>query len=251
LTWEAALSFQATDFEFRHRVWVIAGLFFLAFNLYRWDHKNVSAAIVRLAAGRGASLDSGLVDRWTWVLIGAGACVVALAALIRSWATAYLRSSVVYDASLHSDRLVADGPYRHLRNPLYLGTILLAVGMGLMASRAGFVLLAGGMVLFTYRLIRREEATLLSSQGETYRQYFHAVPGLVPSLRARLPAGDGKPNWLDGFSGELFMWGCAAGMAVFVATEKQWLMWAIIASGFAVHFGQNFLRKRPAGSRQA
>jgi len=45
-------------------------------------------------------------------------------------AEAYLHSSVVHDSQLHSDRLVADGPYRRVRNPLYLGNILLAFGLG-------------------------------------------------------------------------------------------------------------------------
>jgi len=42
----------------------------------------------------------------------------------------YLHSSVVNDRQLHPERLVANGPYRWVRNPLYLGNILLAFGWG-------------------------------------------------------------------------------------------------------------------------
>jgi protein-S-isoprenylcysteine O-methyltransferase Ste14 len=56
-------------------------------------------------------------------------------ALVRSWAEAYLHSSVVHDSELHTERLMADGPYRYVRNPLHLGLILLAAWMRTMASR--------------------------------------------------------------------------------------------------------------------
>jgi hypothetical protein len=35
-----------------------------------------------------------------------------------------------HDTALHSDKLVADGPYRHLRNPLYAGVFLINGGLG-------------------------------------------------------------------------------------------------------------------------
>jgi protein-S-isoprenylcysteine O-methyltransferase Ste14 len=54
----------------------------------------------------------------------------------------------------------ADGPYRYLRNPLYLGAILIALGLGLTASRLGFGLLVGAITAFTLRLIGREELLL-------------------------------------------------------------------------------------------
>jgi protein-S-isoprenylcysteine O-methyltransferase Ste14 len=153
---------------------------------------------------------------------------------------------VVHDSQLHSDRLVADGPYRRVRNPLYLGNILLAFGMGPMASRTGFFVLVAGTVPFVYRLILREEAGLLESQGEGYRRYFETVPRLWPSWRPRVPAGGARPNWVDGFVGETCMWGLAVGMAVFDVTLRLVHFWTIMGAGFAVYFLQAWLRKRTA-----
>lgn len=51
------------------------------------------------------------------VLVGA-AMLVGAAAEIRTWATAYLGSEIVFDLNLHTNRLVADGPYRYVGNPL-------------------------------------------------------------------------------------------------------------------------------------
>jgi hypothetical protein len=45
------------------------------------------------------------------------------------------------DSRVHTERVLADGPYRYVRNPLYLGNILMATGIGLMASRIGFLVL--------------------------------------------------------------------------------------------------------------
>lgn len=126
----------------------------------------------------------------------------AAVALIRSWAEAYLHSSVVHDAKMHSDQLTADGPYRYVRNPLYLGTVLLALGLGTMASRFGFAIVVAGIPVIVYRLILREEAGLLASQGERYREYFRAVPRLIPALHPRVPSGEARPDWVDGFTGK-------------------------------------------------
>jgi hypothetical protein len=238
------MNFQATDFEFRQRFWIIGGIIWLAFTCYSFDHMNAAVGLGQAILGRGTSPDSPEIGRCAMIILAAGTAIVALGALIRSWAEAYLHSSVVHDMELHSEHLVADGPYRHLRNPLYFGNILLAAGFGLMASRIGYIIMTVGMFVFCYRLILREEAGLLASQGESYRRYFEAVPRLLPSLRSRVPAGTAEPNWRDGFAGETFMWGIVAGMAVFVATERIVYFWVVMGVGFAVYFVQGFLREK-------
>jgi protein-S-isoprenylcysteine O-methyltransferase Ste14 len=239
------MSWRATEFEFRNRFWIISGTFCLGFGCYAWDHMNMSVALARMILG---DLNSPLAGRWIRAILAVGVLLVTLAVLVRSWAAAYLHSSVVHDSLLHSERLVADGPYRRVRNPLYLGNILLAVGMGPMASRMGFLVLVAGTVPFVYRLILREEAGLLESQGDSYRRYFETVPRLWPSWRPRVPAGGGRPNWVDGFVGETCMWGLAIGMAVFDVTLRLAHFWIIMGTGFAVYFVQAWVRKRRAGS---
>jgi protein-S-isoprenylcysteine O-methyltransferase Ste14 len=237
------MTLRATDFEFRHRFWIISGIFYLGFSCYIWDHMNVCVAVVRMILG---GLHSPLAGRSIRAILAAGVLIAALAALVRSWAEAYLHSSVVHAGELHSDRLVADGPYRRVRNPLYLGNILLAVGLGSMASRTGFLVLVAATVPFVYRLILREEAGLLESQGEIYRRYFETVPRLWPSLRARVPASEARPNWVDGFAGETFVWSFAIGMAVYDVTLRLVHFWIIMGVGLAVYFLQARLRKRTA-----
>ncbi len=242
------MSFAATDFEFKQRFWMISAIIILSFFCYQFDHTNAAIALAHKILGPGVSPgisdDSPRADRIELSIFAAGAAFIYLAALLRSWAESYLHSSIGHDADLHSDQLVADGPYRHLRNPLYLGSDLMVVGLGLLASRLGFVVMVVGMFLFTYRLILREEAGLLATQGESYRRYFNAVPRLWPSLLPRIPSSGIKPNWRDGLTGELFMWALAAGMTAFVITQKIWLFYAVTAAGFAIYFLQAWLRKR-------
>jgi protein-S-isoprenylcysteine O-methyltransferase Ste14 len=239
----SSLNFKATEFEFRYRFRFILGIYWAAFSLYYVGDENASVALARSIVGH-RGVNSLSFNRYVNAFFVLGTSIAVLAALIRTWAGAYLHSSIIHDRALHSERLAADGPFRHLRNPLYLGTILLAVAIGTLASRVGFFVLSIGMILFVYRLILREEANLLKSQGENYRRYFEAVPRLIPSVLPRVPASGARADWTDGFVGEIFMWGLAAGMGVFALTGRLLYYWIVTGTGFAIYFLQNFFRSR-------
>jgi protein-S-isoprenylcysteine O-methyltransferase Ste14 len=241
------MSFQASDFEFRNRFWFIASIYAVTFLCYKVDPTNITIAltlrILRWASpGAGVTIDAPNFDNSARLFFASGTILLVLSALIRSWATAYLKSGVVHDSAIHSELLVADGPYRHVRNPLYLGNILQALGIGLMASRLGFVFLTLTNTIFMIRLILHEEAGLLQSQGESYHRYFEAVPRLWPSLAARVPGSGARPNWRDGVLGEMFFWIFAAGMAVFTVTLQSNHFLIALGIGFALYFLQNYLR---------
>ncbi|HEX2715284.1 MAG TPA: isoprenylcysteine carboxylmethyltransferase family protein, partial [Candidatus Acidoferrales bacterium] len=72
------------------------------------------------------------------LLFAFAAFLLVVAALIRTWASSYLHAGVVYAAEVKTESLVADGPYRRVRNPLYFANVLMAIGMGALMSRAGF-----------------------------------------------------------------------------------------------------------------
>ena len=184
---------RATRFEFEQRFWLIGAIFGVGFWLYAIDKTNAAVGILRLIAP-GVDPDSDAGNLRAQFVFGAGALLVFAAAFRRTWATAYLRTEVVHDAKQHSEALVADGPYRQVRNPLYLANLPLIAGVGLMASRLGWFVMVLGMWLFIYRLIRREEDGLLETQGASYRAYLNAVPRLWPALTPRLPAGNGRPR---------------------------------------------------------
>jgi protein-S-isoprenylcysteine O-methyltransferase Ste14 len=222
----------ASDFEFRYRFWIFGALFCLAFVTYNIDHRNTGAALTEWFAGlRGTTATA--MDYQATFAFAALFCVAA--ALIRTWATAYLKPEVMVDEQIHTTSLVADGPYRYVRNPLYFGNILLAIGVGFMASRTGFAILLLAMILFDYRLILREESELVVSQGKPFQAYRAAVPRLLPALRPKLPPGGNLPNWKEGLLGEAFMWIIAASVVTFALSLNLNAYFIVLASSFVVY----------------
>ena len=222
----------SSNFEFKYRFWIFGALFCVAFSSYSIDHQNTGAMLAEwIARLRGTTATT--MDYHAIFAVAALFCIAA--ALVRTWGTAYLDPEVMVDMQMHSSRLVADGPYRYVRNPLYFGNILLAIGFGLMASRIGFAVLVLGMVAFDYRLILREEAGIAASQGDSFRAYCAAVPRLLPALRPKLPTGGGVPNWRGGLLGEAFMWVMAAAVVAFAITLNLNVYFVVVAAAFVVY----------------
>jgi protein-S-isoprenylcysteine O-methyltransferase Ste14 len=241
---------RATKFEFEQRFWIIGAIVWLGFFLYRFDHVNFAVWLLHLAAptidpesARGTDLGR--------LIFGAGAMLVFLSALIRTWATAYLKTEVVHDMAQHSEGLVADGPYRYVRNPLYLANVPLAAGIGTMASRAGWFFMVLGMWLFVYRLIFREEDGLLRTQGESYRAYLKAVPRFWPALMPRVASGGGQARWGQAFAGEMFIWLMGVAVLCFAITLSLKLSGIVLAASFAVFFIAVYLAKKRAAAAKS
>jgi protein-S-isoprenylcysteine O-methyltransferase Ste14 len=178
---------RATRFEFEYRFWIICAIYFVAFALSIFDHTPFIIALRQLIAPGSAS-HTPEAATFARVVIAIGAALVFVSAALRAWAAAYLQTAIVHDTSQHSEALVADGPFRHTRNPLYLGNIPMAAGIGVLASRSGFIFLVIANWIFVYRLIFREEEALLRTQGESYRVYLNAVPRFWLSLKPRIAA---------------------------------------------------------------
>jgi protein-S-isoprenylcysteine O-methyltransferase Ste14 len=229
---------KATEFEFRYRWWIFSAIFTAGFLGYNLGDPNAVDWLLNWLSRH--SSHNWNTDVFFHLAFGIAALSVTKAAAIRTWGTAYLGARVMTAREIQSSRLVADGPYRFVRNPLYLGNVLLAIGFGAMASQLGWLVIVFGNALLVYRLIRREEEGLLSSQGDSYRAYLHAVPRLIPALTPRVPASGAKPRWQQGFMGESMMWAFAVGIAVFAITLKLvffwWALGIALAAGFLVHW---------------
>jgi protein-S-isoprenylcysteine O-methyltransferase Ste14 len=128
----------ATKFEFEHRFWIICAIYFVGFALSAVDHAPFIVALRRLIAPSIAR-DNPEAEQFARIVISIGALLVFLTAALRTWGAAYLRTSVVHDTAQHSDALVADGPFRYTRNPLYLANLPMAAGIGVLASLSGFI----------------------------------------------------------------------------------------------------------------
>jgi protein-S-isoprenylcysteine O-methyltransferase Ste14 len=153
-----------------------------------------------------------LLDRWGWMRLDHASLLVtwlaiffALAgAALRVWGTAYLSASVVQSGAMHGDQVMASGPYRYVRNPLYLGSYLLALSIAILMPPTGAAVLAVFLAVFYFRLTLGEEAFLAGQSGEPYLIYKSQVPRLLPRLRPRIPSAPAHPQWLASLMAEAF-----------------------------------------------
>jgi protein-S-isoprenylcysteine O-methyltransferase Ste14 len=117
---------KATNSEFANRAVIFGCIIGASFALYSLDPDNVTAPLATWLAPK-LGMNDDLLAR---ILFAVAALVLAVAALIRTWASSYLNAGVVYASQVKSASLVADGPYRYVRNPLYFANVLMAIAMG-------------------------------------------------------------------------------------------------------------------------
>ncbi len=240
----------ATKFEFEQRFWIFGAIFCIGFMLGALDHTNFAVALLHLFAP-SLDPDTPRGRLWLRVIFGAGALLVFAAAFLRTWATAYLRTEIVHDSAQHSEAVLADGPFRYVRNPLYLANVPMAAGIGFLASPLGWLFLVLANWFFVYRLIFREERSLLAQQGESYRAYLRAVPRFWPSLSPKLPAGGAQARWPQAFAGECFVWLFGIAVLCLALTLDGRLTGIVFLSTFPIYFLAVYLAKRRASSRTA
>ncbi|MGH9434177.1 MAG: methyltransferase family protein, partial [Terriglobia bacterium] len=241
---------KGTEFEFRRRRWFMVGIFAVGFGCFEIDRMNAGQALVILIKGGGLRTHTPVSRAEIQAIFLVGAALVAAGTALRTWGTSYLSAAVMQDSRIHSDRLVADGPYRYARNPLYFGTLVMGVGLGLYASRLGWFVIVIGILIFHSRLIRREEAELEQAQGESFRAYCRSVHRFWPSLWPRLPSSGRKPHLAQAFAGELFLWGVALASFIFAVSLKV-VTWEIVLPIFFVIRVVQLRPKKPAPAQTA
>jgi protein-S-isoprenylcysteine O-methyltransferase Ste14 len=186
-------STQATaPWYFRQRFTMIGALygasFFLGYLLTGIFRLNPEPAFT--ATGRAWPL--GLV---------AIACVVA-GWTLRVWASSHLSGAIVWQDDVHVGGLRVAGPYRFTRNPLYLGNVLQAVGIGLLGPWLVLALIASSQLVFAYALIFAEERALAKAPGDAYARYRARVARFLPLPWKNAPPSRERGSWRQGVQSE-------------------------------------------------
>lgn len=84
------------------------------------------------------------------------------------------------DAPVH---LVVVGPYRFVRNPMYLAVLSVVFGQAIIATSTTLALYGAGVfALFAVMVLGYEEPTLRDQFGDEYRDYCARVPRWIPAL---------------------------------------------------------------------
>jgi protein-S-isoprenylcysteine O-methyltransferase Ste14 len=242
----------ATKIEFRLRMVIMAVIITLGF-WAPWIAGRGIGQRIPLFAWLALTLHRlGLVSFSvaTPMVIGLGALIAAAGAVLRIWGTAYLGSTTVRDGQMRAGLLIAGGPYRYARNPLYLGLWLTLAALAFLMPITGALLAMVLITVFQLRLIFGEEAFLAGQLGEPYMNYLRTVPRLFPRLRSVLwftgiqPTGL-KPQWFRSVLAELNPIGVFVTLAFLSWSYDTRLMVRAIVISFGVSLVVRALMPNP------
>lgn len=125
-------------------------------------------------------------------LVGYGAALALLGLVIRAWAA----------GAIHKDReLTTSGPYAYTRNPLYVGSFFIGLGVTLAGGHVVWPLIFLAFYVTVYgRTLAYEAEVLTELFGDDYRAYAAAVPAVVPRLTPYRPANAAAEDVGRGFT---------------------------------------------------
>lgn len=118
----------------------------------------------------------------------AGVPIALLGLIIRFWANGYVGHQKVNQTEISRGdakvgRLITAGPYAYVRHPLYFGTFVIAMGIGVIVGQPLAIVLGAAALFIIYRRKTQEEEQVLANEcGETFVNYKKAVPSWVPRL---------------------------------------------------------------------
>lgn len=129
-------------------------------------------------------------------LLAAGVPVVLLGEWIRMWGVHHI-GSVSRTRTERLGPLIDHGPFAMVRNPLYIGNILLWLGFAISARLIWLAPVVFVLLMLEYHaIVRWEERLLESRMGESYRHYLTRVPRWLPNLAGRSTSGqDAAFSW--------------------------------------------------------
>lgn len=243
-----ALSSRLLKMAFRFRLWLHVLIYVGAFAITWLVPHGTAVQRVWLTLPEAASahlpisLHSAIVTT-----TGLATLLACFGALLRTWGGAYLGEGVVFDPQAQSHDFAVSGPFRHVRNPLYLGTMLHTLALCLLMSWEGAVFAILAIAALQMALILSEERFLTSRLGSVYGDYAREVPRLAPRVSGVAARGSIKANWTRAFANEIYMWGTAISFAVFGSTYNAFL----ILQGVMVSFGLSIVVRGLMGKAEA
>ncbi len=138
------------------------------------------AGIFLLTLFTGSAWNENLVIKET---LYSGALILTFVGCLgRVWSLAHI-------AGRKNDQLVTEGPYSLCRNPLYLFSLIAALGIGMATCTLTIPLaIVIGYAALYPTVIRQEESRLAAIYGEQFETYCQATPKFFPSFRNFRPA---------------------------------------------------------------
>jgi len=182
----------------------------------------------------------------TAVQIAAGV-LAALGVLLRVWGSACLGPSTVSNLSMMAGTVVASGPFRYTRNPLYLGLWFMVAALAFLMPPSGALCTIVLISFFLIRLTLGEESFLAGQLGEPYEAYLHSVPRFFPRLRNALPPNTARPQWVRSILAELTPIGIFVAFAFLSWSYNGTLMLRVILVSFGLSLVSRALMPQAPG----
>jgi protein-S-isoprenylcysteine O-methyltransferase Ste14 len=113
-----------------------------------------------------------------WWSIGVGAAIALVGVWIRAVASGHVKKN---------EELTTTGPYGYTRNPLYLGSIVIAIGFAIAARNIWIGMVLVGFFLIIYLPVIRSEEDFLRGKFANFDEYCSRVPRLMPRLTSASP----------------------------------------------------------------
>jgi protein-S-isoprenylcysteine O-methyltransferase Ste14 len=137
-----------------------------------------------------------IFGRPTVTSIVVGALVAIVGEAIRFWGVGHASSETRITGSVGGSRLVVSGPFAYVRNPLYLGNMLMYAGLGVMANVPWLIVATIVWFIFQYTMIvSREEEYLASTFPDDYAKYRASVRRFLPRLTPYAPGASQRIEW--------------------------------------------------------
>ncbi len=139
--------------------------------------------------------------------IATGLAAVVAGEFLRLWGVAIAGSETRTTDRVGGTFLITTGPFAYVRNPLYLGNIIVYVGFGVMSFALFPWLPALALVFFTWEysmIVSLEEQHLAVKFEVQYERYRRSVPRFVPTLKKYVAENNPQPeiDWKRGFISE-------------------------------------------------
>lgn len=136
-----------------------------------------------------------------------GLIFIFIGELLRLWSVAYAGRLTRVTTNVGAPELIMAGPFSYVRNPIYLGNLLLYCGFGIMANALFPWLLVVAVLWFVfqyYQIVLLEEEFLKKNFKSLYSEYKNNVPRFIPRISRYQNEIQSKqlPNWKEAMKSE-------------------------------------------------
>lgn len=130
------------------------------------------AACTRVSVGAILAAVFLFVANPSWQSLGIGGFIGTLGLVLRGWAAGHLAKY---------EELATSGPYAYTRNPLYLGTLISAVGCAVAGSHVGIAIAVPVFFILFYLPVIEEEERFMRETFDGYAAYEKRVAKFLPT----------------------------------------------------------------------